>query len=81
MWNLQWEELSQSRGNPELNEHLGKDDPLQSLVNPTGMWITQASLERIEDENKIDRSMNDGATPTGNNVIKIPALNHYTNYS
>lgn len=48
---------------------------------PTGTWITQASLERIEGENKIDWSMNAGVISIENNVMEIPALDYYTNYT
>jgi porin len=35
-------------------------------VVPTGTWITQASLERLEGEN---------------NAMEIPALDYYTNHT
>ena len=79
-WQIQLE-LNQFTGNPKLNEQLGTDYPLQSLVVPTGTWITQASLERIEGENKIDWSMNAGVISIENNVMEIPALDYYTNYT
>ena len=79
-WQIQLE-LSQFAGNPNLNDQLGTEYPLQSLVNPTGTWITQASLERIEGDNKIDWSMNAGVIAIGNNLLDIPALNYYTNYT
>ena len=34
------------------------------------MWITQASLERIESKNTIDCSMNTGASTVENNTEK-----------
>ena len=43
-------ELSQFAGNVNLSEQLGTEYPLQSLVNPLGTWITNASLERLESE-------------------------------
>jgi len=79
-WQIQLE-LSQFAGNPNLNEQLGAEYPLQSLVTPTGMWITQASLERIEGNKKIDWSMNAGVIAIGNNLMEIPALDYYTNYT
>lgn len=79
-WQIQLE-LNQFTGNPKLNEQLGTDYPLQSLVVPTGTWITQASLERIEGENKIDWSMNAGVISIENNAMEIPALDYYTNYT
>ena len=79
-WQIQLE-LSQFAGNPNLNEQLGAEYPLQSLVTPTGMWITQASLERIEGDKKIDWSMNAGVIAIGNNLMEIPALDYYTNYT
>ena len=79
-WQIQLE-LSQFAGNPNLNEQLGTEYPLQSLVTPTGMWITQASLERIEGNKKIDWSMNAGVIAVGNNLMEIPALDYYTNYT
>ena len=79
-WQIQLE-LSQFAGNPNLNEQLGTEYPLQSLVTPTGTWITQASLERIEGDNKIDWSMNAGVIAIGNNLLDIPALDYYTNYT
>ena len=79
-WQIQLE-LSQFAGNPNLNEQLGTEYPLQSLVTPTGMWITQASLERIEGNKKIDWSMNAGVIAIGNNLMEIPALDYYTNYT
>ena len=79
-WQIQLE-LSQFAGNPNLNEKLGTEYPLQSLVTPTGMWITQASLERIEGNKKIDWSMNAGVIAIGNNLMEIPALDYYTNYT
>ncbi len=79
-WQLQVE-LSQYAGNPNLNEQLGTDYPLQSLVSPTGMWITQASLERVEGNKKIDWSMNAGVIAIGNNLMDIPALDYYANYT
>ncbi|WP_237699200.1 carbohydrate porin [Synechococcus sp. CC9311] len=71
--------LSQFAGNPNLNEQLGTDYPLQSLVTPTGTWITQASVERIESDNKIDWSMNAGVITIGNNLMDIPVLDYYIN--
>ena len=50
-WQIQLE-LSQFAGNLNLSEQLGTEYPLQSLVNPLGTWITNASLERIEGEKK-----------------------------
>lgn len=79
-WELQVE-LSQFSGNPDLNEQLGTAFPLQSLVEPTGTWLTQASLERIQGKNKIDWSMIAGVIPIGNNIMEIPALNYYSNDS
>ena len=79
-WQIQLE-LSQFAGNPNLNEQLGAEYPLQSLVTPTGMWITQASLERIEGNKKIDWSMNAGVIAIGNNLMEIPAMDYYTNYT
>ena len=79
-WQIQLE-LSQFAGNPNLNEQLGTEYPLQSLVTPTGMWITQASLERIQGNKKIDWSMNAGVIAIGNNLMEIPALDYYTNYT
>jgi len=79
-WQIQLE-LSQFTGNSKLNKELGTYYPLQSLVNPTGTWITQASLERIEGENEIDWSMNAGLISKGNYVMEIPALDYYTNYT
>jgi porin len=79
-WQIQLE-VSQFAGNPNLNEQLGAEYPLQSLVTPTGMWITQASLERIEGNKKIDWSMNAGVIAIGNNLMEIPALDYYTNYT
>lgn len=77
-WQIQLE-LSQFAGNPNLNEQLGTEYPLQSLVSPTGTWITQASLERIEGNNKIDWSLNAGVISIGDDLMEIPALNYYTN--
>ena len=79
-WQIQLE-LSQFAGNLNLSEQLGTEYPLQSLVNPLGTWITNASLERIEGEKKIDWSMNAGVIAIGNNTMEIPALNYYTNYT
>ena len=73
--------LSQFTGNPELNEQLGTNYPLQSLVTPTGTWFTQASLARIKGENQIDWSINTGVISIGDNLVEIPALDHYTNYT
>ena len=73
-WQIQLE-LSQFAGNPNLNEQLGTEYPLQSLVTPTGMWITQASLERIEGNKKIN------STGTGANGFTATSteLNAATN--
>ena len=71
--------LSQFAGNPNLNDQLGTDYPLQSLVTPTGLWITQASLERIEGDNKLDWSVNAGVIAIGNNLMDIPILDYYIN--
>jgi porin len=80
-WQIQLE-LNQFTGNPKLNEQLGTDYPLQSLVVvPTGTWITKASLERIEGENKIDWSMNAGVISIENNAMEISALDYYTNHT
>ena len=79
-WQIQLE-LSQFAGNLNLSEQLGTEYPLQSLVNPLGTWITNASLERIEGEKKVDWSMNAGVISIGNNAMEIPALNYYTNYT
>ena len=79
-WQIQLE-LSQFAGNLNLSEQLGTEYPLQSLVNPLGTWITNASLERIEGEKKVDWSMNTGVISIGNNAMEIPALNYYTNYT
>lgn len=79
-WQIQLK-LNQFAGNPNLNEQLGTTYPLQSLVTPTGMWITQASLERIEGNKKIDWSMNAGVIAIGNDLMDIPALDYYTNYT
>ena len=77
-WQIQLE-LSQFAGNPNLNEQLGTEYPLQSLVSPTGTWITQASLERVEGNNKIDWSLNAGVISIGDDLMEIPALNYYIN--
>lgn len=73
--------LSQFAGNPNLSEQLETAYPLQSLVTPTGTWITQASLERVEGDNKIDWSMSAGVITIGNNLMEIPAIDYYTNYT
>ena len=77
-WQIQLE-LSQFAGNPNLNEQLGTEYPLQSLVSPTGTWITQASLERVEGNNKIDWSLNAGVISIGDDLMEIPELNYYIN--
>ena len=73
--------LSQFAGNPNLSKQLETVYPLQSLVTPTGTWITQASLERIEGDKKLDWSMNAGVITIGNNLMEIPAIDYYTNYT
>lgn len=58
-------DLASSHAIQKLNEQLGTDDLHQNLVNPTGIWITQASLKRIESKNKIDCSMKTGQVQSG----------------
>ncbi len=79
-WQLQVE-LNQYTGNPSLNEQLGSVYPLQDLVMPVGTWITQASIERVQGTNEIDWSMHAGVISIEDNLLNIPALDHYVNYS
>jgi len=45
-WTLRLQ-LSSFNGNPNLNLALGTAFPLQTLAHPVGLWMTEASLQRI----------------------------------
>ena len=73
--------LNQYEGNADLSEQLGSFFPLQTLVNPKGLWITKAALIKLATKKTIDWKFQAGVISFDDSIMRVPALDYYINYT
>jgi porin len=64
-------------GNPNYGEEIGAAFPLQSTAQPTGLWLTEASLERQMGSGNV--AVKAGVLSINPGFVEAPVLNAYVN--
>lgn len=62
-------------GNPNWGEEIGAAFPLQSTAHPTGLWLTEASLERQMGSGNV--AVKAGVLSINPGFVEAPVLNAY----
>ena len=62
-------------GDPQLNEAIGAAYPLQNAAHPTGLWLTEATIERRAGSGEL--ALKAGVFSLNPGFVRTPVLDQY----
>jgi hypothetical protein len=73
--NLQAQPLGNPSGDPQLNAAIGAAYPLQNAAHPTGLWLTEATIERRAGTGEL--ALKAGVFSLNPGFVSTPVLDQY----